>query len=213
MVLWGTIVNMAAIIAGSLIGLILPKLSQGVRTTVMQGMGMAVAVLGVTMTLKTNNFLITVASLVAGGILGEWWGVDKRLERLGALLERLSSGKGKGKGRIAEGFVTSTLIYCVGAMAILGAMDGGIRNNHDVLYTKAMLDGFSSIIFASALGVGVMFSSVPVLVYQGAIALASTWISSLLDQAMLDAIIAQITAVGGVLILGIGLNILEIKKR
>lgn len=210
MILWGTIVNALAIIGGSLLGLLIPNLKQGIRTTVMQGLGMAVAVLGISMTLKTENFLIVVGSLVLGGILGEWIGVDKGLDRMGMFLERRLGGLGKGK--VAEGFVTTTLIYCVGAMAILGSIDSGMRGNHDILYTKSMLDGFSSIIFASTLGVGVLFSSIPVFVYQGSIALASTFITSFVSEAMLNAIIAEVTAVGGVLILGIGLNVLEIKK-
>lgn len=210
MVLLGTLVNALAILVGGTLGLTLPKLSQGIRTTVMQGLGLAVAVQGVMMALKTNNLLIVIGSLVAGGVLGELFKVEAGLERLGQWLEKAVSSKTK--GRVAEGFVTTTLLFCVGAMAILGAIDSGIRNNHDMLFTKSVLDGFASVIFASTLGVGVLFSSVPILLYQGAIALSATFITSWIEPAMLDAITAEITSVGGILIIGIGINLLEIKK-
>jgi uncharacterized protein len=210
MVLWGTLVNAAAILAGGLLGLLLPRLKEGIRTTVMQGIGMAVGVLGIMMAIKSNNFLIPIASLVVGGIIGELLKVEDGLQWLGSRLERLVSSKGQGK--VSTAFVTTTLIYCVGAMAILGSMDSGIRGNHDILYTKSMLDGFSSIIFASTLGIGVLFSAIPVLLYQGIIAIASTYINLLVGPELLEAVIAEVTAVGGVLILGISLNLLEIKK-
>lgn len=210
MVLWGTLVNTFAIILGGILGLALPKLSQGIKSTVMQGLGLAVSVQGLMMAFKTSNLLIVIGSLVIGGVLGELLKVEQGLEKLGGQLERLVGGKAKGK--VAVGFVTTTLIYCVGAMAILGSIDSGVRLNHDMLYTKSMLDGFSAIIFASTLGIGVLFSSLPVLVYQGAIALSATLITSFISPGMLDAITAEVTSVGGILIIGIGLNILEIKK-
>ncbi len=212
MVLWGTIINAVAIICGALLGSVFNRISDGIRTTVMQGIGIAVGILGLTMALKTENFLVLIFSLVIGGVIGELIRIDYWLNQLGQWLENKVGGKGKGKGNIATGFVTATLVYCVGAMAILGAMDSGLRQNHDILYTKSMLDGFSAIIFTSTLGIGVMFSAIPVLLYQGLIALASTFITLLVSQDMLNAIIAEITAVGGVLIVGIGINILELKK-
>jgi uncharacterized protein len=210
MVLWGTLVNTFAIILGGILGLALPRLSQGIKSTVMQGLGLAVSVQGLMMAFKTSNLLIVIGSLVIGGVLGELLQVEKGLEKLGGQLERLVGSRAKGK--VAVGFVTTTLIYCVGAMAILGSIDSGVRLNHDMLYTKSMLDGFSAIIFASTLGIGVLFSSLPVLVYQGAIALSATLITSFISPGMLDAITAEVTSVGGILIIGIGLNILEIKK-
>ena len=176
----------------------------------MQGIGIVVCVLGVSMGLKTENMLIPIFSLVLGGILGELFHVSDKLERLGIWIEGIV-GKG-GKGNIATGFVTATLVYCVGAMGILGAMDSGLRLNHDILYTKSILDGFTAVIFTSTLGIGVAFSAIPVFLYQGLIALASTFISSVISQDMLTAIIQEVTAVGGILIIGIGINILELKK-
>jgi uncharacterized membrane protein YqgA involved in biofilm formation len=235
MVLWGTIVNAAAIIAGGLLGLVFNRMSEGIRTTVIQGIGLALLLLGVSMALKSTNFLLVVASLVLGGIAGELLQVERGLGRLGGQLERgvqtltklwqrkrepstrLTGATDEGanekqKGRIAVGFVNTTLIYCVGAMAILGALDGGLRGQHDILYTKAMLDGFLSIIFASTLGAGVLFSSVPVFLYQGTIALAASGITELIEQTLLNEIITQLTAVGGILIMGLGFNLLEIRK-
>jgi len=119
---------------------------------------------------------------------------------------------GRSQGSIATGFVTTTLVYCIGAMAVLGAMDSGLRNNHEILYTKAMLDGFSAIIFSSTLGIGVLFSAVPVFLYQGAIALLSTQIYNFVSQETLDAMLVEVTAVGGLMIIAIGINILELKK-
>ncbi|MFD2613853.1 DUF554 domain-containing protein [Paenibacillus gansuensis] len=208
--LWGTSVNAAAIIAGALLGLLLPKLREGIKDTVMQGIGLAVIVLGFSMALKSDNFLVVIACLVFGGILGEWMRIDDGMQWLGQRLEKLFGSRGQGK--VAAGFVTATLIYCIGAMAVLGALQSGMDGKHDILYTKAMLDGFSAIIFASTLGVGVMFSSVPVFVYQGIMALAATWIAASVGHVMLDQMIVQITAVGGVLIIGVGLNVLELKK-
>lgn len=210
MVLWGTIINAVAIICGSLLGSAFNRISEGIKNTVMQGIALVVCVLGISMALKTENMLIPIFSLVLGGVIGELIRLSDWLDRLGSWVERVV-GK-RGKGNIATGFVTSTLVYCVGAMAILGAMDSGLRLNHDILYTKSILDGFSAIIFSSTLGIGVLFSAIPVFLYQGLIALGSTFISSFVGQEMLTSIITEITAVGGILIIGIGLNILELKK-
>jgi uncharacterized membrane protein YqgA involved in biofilm formation len=212
MALWGTIVNAAAIILGGLLGIALPGIPEQVKRTVMQGLGLAVAVLGLSMALKTDNLLIMIVSLVLGALLGEWLQLERRLEQAGAWLEKKSGSLARGRGRFAEGFVTATLVYCVGAMAILGSIDSGLRHNHLILYTKSLLDGFSAIIFASTLGVGVLFSALPVFLYQGAIALCASLITLVVGDEMLNAMIKEVSAVGGVLIIGIGLNVLEIKR-
>jgi hypothetical protein len=217
MALWGTIVNTLAVLAGSLLGSFLPQLPERLKNTIMQGLGLAVIVLGMTMAFETENILITIGSLVLGGLTGEWLKLDDRLNALGRKLEqgvnRVLKGRGaKGSGSIAQGFVTATLVYCIGAMAILGAIDGGLRHNHDILYTKSMLDGISSIIFASTLGIGVMFSAIPIFLYQGSIALAAGAIMLAFSESSLQAIITEVTAVGGILIIGIGLGVLNIKS-
>jgi len=214
MALWGTIVNALAIIVGALLGTMLPRISEGIKNTVMQGLGLAIAVLGLTMAFKSDRIILIVLSLVIGGMIGEVLRIEQRLEQLGDWLQRtLRKRIGSGaQGSISEGFVTATLIYCIGAMAILGPLDSGLRHNHTILYTKSLLDGFLSIILASTLGIGVMFSAVSVFVLQGVIALAATLIAMAFSQASLDAMIVQITAVGGILVLGVGLNILQIKK-
>ena len=213
--LWGTIVNALAIVLGSLAGIILPRMSGSMRTVIMQGLGLAVVFLGLSMGLKSDNFLLVVVSLVLGGFIGELLKIDLVLQRVGEYLERLVkkiAPKKQKRSAVSEGFVTATLIFCVGAMAILGAIESGLRNDHTILYTKSMLDGISSIVFASTLGIGVMLSALPLLFYQGTIALCAKSITSFLSAAELNAVIAGISSVGGVLIAAIGINVLKIKN-
>ncbi|MGG1553684.1 DUF554 domain-containing protein [Paenibacillus ferrarius] len=215
MALWGTIVNSLAIIIGGLLGMMLPRISTSIKNTVMQGLGLAITVLGITMALKTTQILIVIVSLVLGGIMGELLRIEYRLAQLGDWLQdKLTSASGGGRAAtsVSEGFVTCTLVYCIGAMAVLGPLDGGLRHNHDILYTKALLDGFLSIIFASTLGIGVVFSAASVFLMQGTIALLATFIAMAFSQPTLDAMIIQTTAVGGVLVIGVGMNLLQILK-
>lgn len=216
MALWGTIVNAAAIIIGGFLGMLLPRISESMKNTVMQGLGLAITVLGITMALKSDQILIVIMSLVVGGILGELMRIEANLTKLGDWLQSKMSKQPTthpaAPTSISEGFVTCTLVYCIGAMAILGPLDGGLRHNHDILYTKSLLDGFLSIIFASTLGIGVVFSAASVFIMQGTIALLATVIAMAFSQASLDAMIVQITSVGGVLVIGVGMNILQIRK-
>jgi len=213
--LWGTIVNVLAVAAGSLAGIILPRMSGGMRAVIMQGLGLAIVFLGFSMGLKSEKFLLVIMSLVIGGVIGELLKIDLMLDALGARLEsivkKISPNKQK-KNNIAEGFVTATLVFCVGAMAILGAIESGLKGDHTILYTKSMLDGISSIVFASTLGIGVIFSAVPLLLYQGGIALGAQFITSFMSASELNAVITEVSAVGGVLIAGIGINVLRLKK-
>lgn len=206
MVLTGTLVNGLAIMIASIIGLLVRNIPEQMKTTIMQGIALAVIVLGIGMGLKSEQFLIVIGSLVIGGIIGEKIDIEGRLNRLGAWIEtKVGSNE---DGAIAKAFVTTTLIYVVGAMAVLGALDSGLRGDHSVLYTKAMLDGFSAIIFTSTLGIGVIFSAIPVILYQGSIALLATQINQYVPAAIMEAFIIEMTATGGVLIIAIGLNIL-----
>ncbi|ALC88522.1 hypothetical protein AM500_00980 [Bacillus sp. FJAT-18017] len=210
MFFWGTLVNGLCIILGTIIGKWLKGIPEGMRTTVMHGIGLSVMILGLQMGLKSENFLIVIISLVVGAVLGEAWALDDKLNKLGNWLEsKLGHGE---KGSISEGFVTATLIFLIGAMAIIGALDSGIRGNHDVLYTKAIIDGFTSIILTTTLGIGVIFSAIPVMIYQGTIALFATQINLFVPQELLDQFIIEMTAVGGVMIFAIGLNLTGLAK-
>lgn len=210
LILEGTIINAIAIIIGGIIGSFLSNIPQKIRTTVMQAIGLAVIVQGVAMGLKTENFLLVIFSLVLGGVIGELLKIEDRLEHLGKWLEVKVGGQRKGS--IANAFITATLVYTIGAMAILGALNSGLNLDHRLLYLKSMLDGFSAIIFASTFGIGVIFSAIPVFIYQGAIALLARYIHILLNQELLDAMIVEITATGGILIIAIAINILDLRK-
>ncbi|ADI00796.1 DUF554 domain-containing protein [Salisediminibacterium selenitireducens] len=211
MVLFGTIVNGLAIVMGAWLGVKIKGFSASMQETVMKAIGLAVIVLGFTMALEGQQFLIVILSLAIGAVIGERFQLEGKLNHVGAMMENRMKKYG-GDGRFAEGFVAATLLFVVGAMAIIGALDSGFRQDHSVLLTKSMLDGFSSIVFAAAMGIGVMFSAIPVVLYQGSIALMATWIIQIIPEALLDAMIAEITAVGGIMIMAIGLNLLGIEK-
>ncbi|MED4161834.1 DUF554 domain-containing protein [Halalkalibacterium halodurans] len=208
MVLIGTVVNGAAIVIAALIGLLVKNIPERVKTTVMQAIGLAIVLLGVKMGLQTEQFLIVICSLVIGGVIGEILNLEKRLDHLGRWVERKVGGKKDGS--IATAFVTTTLIYVVGAMAVLGALDSGLRGDHSVLLTKALLDGFLAILFTSTLGIGVLFSAIPVVLYQGSIALFASQIDQYVPTALMDSFITEMSATGGVMIVAIGLNLLNV---
>lgn len=204
--MWGTIVNVAAIIAGGLLGKILGKgLPGNIRSTVMQAIGLGVLLIGVQMALATENITIVIISLVVGGIVGELIKLQSGLDNLGLYLESKFS-KEEGSNTFAKAFVTASLVYCVGAMAIMGALESGLTGQHQTLYAKSILDGVSAIMFSSTLGIGVAFAAFPVLIYQGLITLLASWIQGLITAA----VIAEMKATGGLLIFGIGLNLLKI---
>jgi uncharacterized membrane protein YqgA involved in biofilm formation len=208
MSLLGTIVNGIAIISGSFLGLFWTAIPERFKNTILQAMALAVTILGIGMGLKSEQFLIVIASLAIGGALGEWWNLEDKLNGVGKWLET-KVGKND-KGSVATGFVTATLVFVVGAMSIVGALDSGLRQQHDVLYTKALIDGFCAILFTSALGIGVMFSAIPVVLYQGAIALMATQIDRFVPQELMDALIVELTGTGGIMIVAIGLNLLGV---
>jgi uncharacterized membrane protein YqgA involved in biofilm formation len=210
MSLLGTIVNALAIVAGSFFGLFWTSIPDRFKDTILQAMALAVTILGIGMGLKSEQFLIVIASLAIGGALGEWWNLEDKLNAVGKWLES-KVGK-QDKGSVAAGFVTATLVFVVGAMSIVGALDSGLRQQHDVLYTKALIDGFCAILFTSTLGIGVMFSAVPVLLYQGAITLLATQIDRFVPQELMDAFIVEMTGTGGIMIVAIGLNLLGVAK-
>lgn len=210
MFLLGTIVNGLLIIVGTFLGKLLNRIPENMKATVMYGIGLSVMVLGLQMGFKSANFLIVILSLVIGAVIGESLRLEDRLNAVGDWLERKIGSKGEGS--ISQGFVTATLIFVIGAMAIIGALDSGIRGDHDVLYTKAIIDGFTALILTTTLGIGVLFSAIPVVLYQGTIALFATQIDKLVPQALMDSFILELTATGGVMIFAIGLNMIGLTK-
>nr|WP_263323993.1 DUF554 domain-containing protein [Neobacillus sp. Marseille-Q6967] len=210
MFLLGTLVNGLLIIIGTLIGKLLNRIPEGMKTTVMYAIGLSVMFLGLQMGLKSENFLIVIISLVMGAVIGELLQLEEKLNQLGLWLERKVGSNGKGS--ISEGFVTATLIFVIGAMAIIGALDSGIRGDHEVLYTKGMIDGFTSIILTTTLGIGVIFSAIPVMLYQGIIAAFATQIDRFVPQVLMDQFIVEMTATGGIMIFAIGLNLTGMVK-
>lgn len=202
----GNLANAFAIILGSLMGVFLKdRFKESYKETIMNGIGLAVLVIGISGAIKTQNMLLVVISLVIGSILGEWSRIEDKLEFIGKLVE---SKVGQGTSNISNGFVTASLIYCVGAMAIVGSLESGLTGNNETLFIKAILDGVTAIIFASTLGIGVAFSSVSVFAYQGLITLTANTMKIFLT----DPVIIEMSAVGGVLIMAIGINLLGIKK-
>ena len=160
---------------------------------------------------ESQNFIIVIISLVLGAVIGEWARLEDKLNAFGRWIERMLGTK-ESQGSLAQGFVTATLIFVIGAMGIIGALESGLSNEHGVLVSKGIIDGFTSIILASTLGIGVMISAIPVFVYQGLIALFATQISLLIPEAALDLFITEMTATGGVMIAAIGLNLMGITK-
>lgn len=211
MVLVGTFLNGLFIVIGALFGRLFKNIPEPMKQTVLTIIGLAVAVLGIQMGFESSNFIIIIVSLVIGAIIGEWLDLDGKFNRFGQWVESLF-GKSGQQGSIAEGFVTATLIFAIGSMAIIGALDSGLRNDHNVLITKGIIDGFTSIILASTLGIGVLLSAIPVFLYQGIIALLAGVISTYIPQEALDLFIKEMTATGGVMILAIGLNIAGLTK-
>lgn len=201
----GTLINCIAIVIGAAAGLLLRRgMNESISKTVMQGVGLSVILIGLTGAIKTSNTLLVILSMVIGGVIGSLIDIDARMNQLGAWAQnKLTKGDDE-NNTFAKGFVTASLIFCVGAMAVVGSLDSGIRGDHSTLIAKAALDGVTSIILASSLGIGVMLSAVPVLVYQGAIALLGTAIAPLLS----DLVVTEMSAVGGLLIMAIGINML-----
>ncbi|QHE63592.1 DUF554 family protein [Rossellomorea vietnamensis] len=210
MVLLGTLVNGVCIIIGTLLGKILHRIPEDMKGTVMKAIGLAVIVLGLQMGLKSENFLIVIISLALGAAWGEWMNIEDKLNALGNWLETKIGSKNETS--ISQGFVTATLIFVIGAMAVIGALDSGIRGDHDVLLTKSIIDGFTSLILTTTLGIGVMFSAIPVVLYQGIIALFATQIHQWVPQELMDAYIVEMTSTGGIMIFAIGLNLLGVTK-
>jgi uncharacterized membrane protein YqgA involved in biofilm formation len=208
----GTLINFLAIIVGGFIGILLgARISEKIKSTIISALGIFTLLYAISLFIRTENSLIVLGSLLMGVLVGEWLHIQEGVERLGVWLEaRFSRSEGaEDRNRFIRGFLTTTLVFCIGPMAILGALEDGISGNIQTLVIKSVLDGFAAMAFASTLGIGVLFSSVMVLVYQGAISLLAGQIQGV----MTDAMILELTATGGVILAGIAVsNLLELKK-
>lgn len=207
----GTILNVAAILIGGAIGIFFgSRLPEPLKNTVIAALGLFVMVTGIQMFLKTQNAMLVLTALIVGAILGEWWRIEDRMAALGGWLERkFTRGEGNTSSRFVRGFLSASLIYCTGPMAILGAITDGLRGDYLTLSIKSVLDGFITIAFSSTLGVGVLFSVIPVFIYQGSISLLAHQLSSILSDPMIN----EMTATGGVILSGLSISsLLEIKK-
>jgi hypothetical protein len=202
----GTLVNTMAIIGGSLVGLIFSRfIPTKLTDTLIHAVAFAVILIGLKMAWKTDAFIIVICSLSLGTIIGELSKIEDRVINLGNWLEERFANTGR---RMSKGFVTTSLLYCVGSMAIVGALESGLTGNHDTLFAKSVLDGLGSIIFAASMGIGVLFSAASVFVYQGLITVSA----SSMKQFLTPEIVTQMSAVGGLLIVAMGFNMLEMVK-
>ena len=202
----GTIVNTLAIIAGAMIGVIAKKaIPQRMGDLVMSAIPIVVMVLGIQFGIASSNILIVIVSLVVGGIIGEWIDIDRRLDDFGVRIQSRMKG---GDSNFSAAFVSTTLIYCVGSMAILGSIESGINGNHTILYTKSLMDGISAIFFASTLGAGVIFSGISVFIYQGILTVLAGYIGPYLSPE----VVTEMSASGGILLIALSFTILGIKK-
>lgn len=206
--LTGTLVNTATVLLGGTIGLLFKKgIPERMTDSVFKALGLITLFIGISGSLCGKNTLIAVIAMILGTVIGELFDLDKRINNLGKLIEKKTS-KGNEKSTIAQGFVSSSLLFCVGAMTIVGSLQAGLENDCSVLFTKSAMDFCSAIIFASTLGVGVLYSAAFVLVYQGSITLLAGFLAPVLT----DSVIAEMNCVGYIIIIGLALNILGITK-
>lgn len=223
--LTGTIINALAVLVGSGAGLLLKwlaahfssrlpagsaALGQRLQEIIMNGVALCVLYIGISGALKGNNTLIAILSMVAGAIIGELLDLDRRMRALGDWVQRKTArlARGEGSASVSEGFVTASLLFCVGAMAIVGALENGLTGNYETLQAKSLLDGISAIVFASSLGIGVAFFAAALFLYQGSISLLASVLSPFLG----DSVVAEMTCVGSLLITALSLNMLGLTK-
>lgn len=201
------IVNAAVVILGGLLGLVLGgRLKETHTKTIVAGLGICTMVIGITGAVETSNILIVIVCLVLGTILGEWMNIEHRLDSIGDWLKARVAKNGG--GRFTEGFVTASLLFCVGSMAIMGSFDAGLRGDYTTIFAKSALDCVMAVTFAATMGVGVLFSGVTVLVYQGLLTLLAGFVEPYLSAQ----VVTEMSAVGGILLIGTGMNILGLTK-
>ena len=203
---WGTIINVIAVIIGSILGLAIKgSLKDKYKLIVFQSLGLLTIVIGVSMALQMKNPLIIIFSVIIGGLIGEFINLDMLFEKLAEKIKKLFKFK---EQKFVDGLITAFLLFCVGSMTILGSIQEGTSGNKDLLITKSVLDGFSSIALASTFGIGVLFSIVPMFVFQGGMTILASQLGNLFSTDL----ISYISAIGGILIFAIGINLLELKK-
>jgi uncharacterized protein len=203
----GTIANALAIIAGSLLGLLFSRgIADNYKEIILSGVGLSVVLIGMKSALVSNDLMVVIFSVVIGALLGEGLKIETKLQAVGNFLEKKVAAKSSDTKSFARGFVTASLVFCVGSMAIVGSLESGLTGNHQTLFAKSVLDGVTSVIFASTMGLGVMFSAIAVFLYQGLITLTA----GLMKNFLVPETIAQMTSVGGLLIMAIGFNMLKI---
>lgn len=202
----GTIVNASAIITGTIIGMLInKKIPEKLISIFFQTLGLFTILLGIKMAITTEEYLIIIGSLVMGSIIGELLGLEKLVEKFSVWIKtKIQTSNYK----FSEGLITAFLLYCMGSLTILGAIDEGINGNPHLLFIKSLMDGVSSVALASAMGLGVGFSAIPLLIYQGGITLFAHSMNNFFSETM----IRELSALGGILLIGLGINILEIKK-
>jgi uncharacterized membrane protein YqgA involved in biofilm formation len=207
----GTLINVVAIVLGSAVGLLFgARLPERMSQTIMAGLGLFTIGLGLQMFFGSENPIVVLGGLLVGGVLGEWWKIETKLANLGAWLEKRFAGGGSSSAaRFVKGFLTTSLLFCIGPMAILGAIQDGLTGDYSLLAIKAVLDVFASLAFAATLGVGVVFSAGMVLLYQGGITLLAEQAQAIISEAMM----AEMTAVGGIMLVGLAMSsLLELKE-
>lgn len=202
----GTLVNTLAVVVGSLLGLLLQRrFPENIRTICFQGLGLCTLLIGVQMALQVNNILLLIFSILVGGIVGESLQLHNRLNRWGDRIKQRIRVRNE---RFTEGLITAFLLFCVGSLTIVGALEEGIKDDRSLIYTKSVLDGFASVVLAATYGAGVLFSALPLLLFQSAITLSA----EVLQPYLSETVIQQLSATGGVIIIGLGINLLEIKS-
>lgn len=206
----GTIINIITVTIGSIFGTILgTRLASRIRKTIVAGLGLFTLGLGIQMFLKTEDILVVLGSLLIGALLGEWWKIEDGLQSFGGWLEKkFLKGENEEQARFIKGFLTASLVFCVGPMTILGSIEDGLTGTYKILAVKATLDGFAALAFSSSLGIGVLFSIVPMLIYQGGITLLASQVQSVVTASMIN----EMSAVGGLILMAIAIGgLLEIK--
>jgi len=207
----GTLLNIATVLIGGALGLIFgARIPDKLKGTVISGMGLFVLAMGVQMFLNTENPLIVLGALLIGTLLGEWWRIEDGLQNLGKFLEQRFSKEGEdSSNKFVRGFLTASLLFCVGPLTILGSIQDGLNGDYNLLAVKSVLDGFASLAFSSTLGIGVMFSTIIILLYQGGLSLLAAQLDAIVTPSMMN----ELTATGGVILLGLAISsLLEIKK-